>query len=75
LAADVARSARKFDVSGAWVEALGSPILLLDDVSAAVPVGVHVLAATPPSLDHELLGIAQALVEVELDLVRADAAI
>jgi hypothetical protein len=47
----------------------------LDDVNAAVPVSVHVLAATPPSLDHELLGIAQALIEVELDLVRTDTAI
>jgi hypothetical protein len=36
---------------------------------------VYLLAATPANLDHELLGIAQALVEVQLDLVLADTAI
>jgi hypothetical protein len=30
---------------------------------------VHVLAAATPSLDYELLGIAQSLVEIELDIV------
>jgi hypothetical protein len=47
----------------------------LDDVSAAVPVCVHVLPATPLRLDHELLRVAEARVEVEHDLVGANTAI
>src|SRR5205807_10060500 len=47
----------------------------LDDVSAAVPVRVHVFAATPLRLDHELIGLTEALVEVELDLGGVDTAI
>src|SRR5207244_13624728 len=34
---------------------------------------VHVLTATSLRLDHELLGVAEALVEVELDPVGVDA--
>jgi len=47
----------------------------LDDVSAAVPVCVDVLATTPLRHDQELLGVGETLVEVELDPVGADMAI
>src|SRR5207245_8899958 len=40
-----------------------------------IPVRLHVLAAAPTRLDHEFLGVTEAFVEVELDLVGADTAI
>jgi hypothetical protein len=52
-----------------------APVLqALNDVRAAVPVCVHVPAATPSRFDHELLRLAEPLVEVELDPVSVDAA-
>src|SRR5579863_9885333 len=52
------------------LQARGSP---LDDVGAAVPERVHMLAAQTADLELELVGLAEALVEVELDPVGRDA--
>ena len=70
-----AAAAKAAKLKAAQLKAAQLKAAKLDDVSAAVPVRVHVFAATPLRLDHELIGLTEALVEVELDLVGVDTAI